>query len=60
MEELYLENYDVHYACNCIHHFFDAFGIDHAAQYIESALKVATTQKVWIDEDPAGLLLFME
>ena len=60
MEAILLEDNDIHYAYSRIHYFFDVFGMSHALQYTESTLKAATTNKIWNDEDPSGLLFFME
>src|ERR1019366_7528469 len=60
MASILLEDNDIHYAYNCIHNFFDAFGINYAIKYAESAFKAATTKPIWKVEDPSGLLFFME
>jgi hypothetical protein len=56
----YLEDKDICYAYQCIHHFFDVYGLPYALQYMESALKSATSNAVWKKEEPLGLLFYME
>jgi hypothetical protein len=60
MQAIYSEDNDIHYAYSCIHQFFDVFGIQYAIQYTESALRAATSRKIWNREDPSGLLFYME
>ena len=60
MHTIYSEDADVQFACHCLNSFFDAFGLEHAVQFIETAFIAATTAGIWKEEDPAGLLYFME
>ena len=56
----HLEDNDVHYAYQGIHHFFDVYSLPCALQYMESALRAATSVGIWKKEEPFNLLYYME
>ena len=60
MPPAHLEDKDVQYAYQCIHHFFDVYSLPYALQYMESALKAATSNTTWKKEEPFALLFYME
>ena len=54
------EETDINCAYGAVHRFFDIFCVQHAIQYIESALLAACNKKIWQKEVPAQLLFFIE
>lgn len=55
-----LNEYDMQYAVNGIHRFFDVYRLPIAIAYIEGILEAATLPKVWRHDVPANLVCFME
>lgn len=51
---------DIHYAYNCIHDFFDTYGLSGSLEDLESILQATLDHKVWKKDAPYLLLFFME
>ena len=54
------EDKNTSYAYNCIHEFFDNYGLCGAVQDIDRILKAAISQKQWKRADPYTVLYYME